>query len=100
MAEETKKTKEIIQRTKEFRNIYAIGAFGGWTPYDFRMEVYSEILPGTEDAIMRMSDALIIMTPKATKELHLWLAKNIEEYEKKNGVIEIEEKKPSKDTKM
>ncbi len=78
---------EII-RSPEFRQIYAIGAIGGHSPYDFRIAFYNDspralVEGGKNITVMeRKIEAEIILSPLAAKELANWLSGHIKDYEK------------------
>jgi hypothetical protein len=83
---------EII-RSPEFRQIYAIGAIGGHSPYDFRIAFYNDspkalMEGGKQMTVMeRKIEAEIILSPLAAKELANWLNGHIKDYERLFGEI-------------
>lgn len=78
------KKKTTLIRSPDFKTIYAVGAIGNWTPYDFRINFYSEkVVEDEEDAFL--NDTQVILSPKATKEFALWLLQNIKDYETTYG---------------
>jgi hypothetical protein len=83
---------EII-RSPDFKQIYAIGAIGGHSPYDFRMAFYNDspkamVDSGKQITLMeREIKAEIILSPLAAKELANWLNSHINDYEKLFGEI-------------
>jgi hypothetical protein len=78
------KKKTTLIRSPDFKTIYAVGAIGTWTPYDFRINFYSEkVVEDEEDAFL--NDTQVILSPKATKEFALWLLQNIKDYETTYG---------------
>jgi outer membrane lipoprotein-sorting protein len=83
---------EILKST-DFKQVYAIGAIGGHSPYDFRIAFYNDsprtlIEDGKSMTIMeRKIDTEIILSPLAAKELANWLAEHIKDYEKVFGEI-------------
>lgn len=83
---------EII-RSPEFRQIYAIGAIGGHSPYDFRIAFYNDspramMEGGKQMTVMeRKIEAEIILSPLAAKELANWLSGHIKDYERLFGEI-------------
>lgn len=91
----SKKTKSAKSKMKvsgallNGPQVYAIGAMGSWTPYDFRLGFYSDIIPDPEeeDKKVYVVNAQIMLTPRAVKELSEFLTKQIDEYEKENGII-------------
>ena len=84
-----------VQTTKssDFKQIYAIGAIGGHSPYDFRIAFYNDSPMTTQEegknlTIMdRKIDTEIILSPLAAKELANWLSEHIKDYEKLFGEI-------------
>lgn len=87
MSEEIKNVKaQMVELDEELVQIYLTGAFGGFTPHDFRMIVFNELpkpsdSPGTVDLIKHAKYELI-MSPLTAKELHGWLGEQLKEYEK------------------
>jgi hypothetical protein len=87
-----------IVRSPEFKQVYAIGAIGGHSPYDFRIAFYNDspkalVEGGKQLTVMeRKIEAEIILSPLAAKELANWLIGHIKDYEKIFGEI----KKPGK----
>lgn len=82
-----------ITRSPEFRQIYAIGAIGGHSPYDFRIAFYNDspkaIMEGDRNVTVmeRKIEAEIILSPLAAKELATWLNGHLQDYEKIFGEI-------------
>jgi len=82
-----------ITRSTEFRQIYAIGAIGGHSPYDFRIAFYNDspkalMEGGKQMTVMeRKIEAEIILSPLAAKELANWLNGHIKDYERLFGEI-------------
>jgi outer membrane lipoprotein-sorting protein len=80
-------------KSPDFKQIYAIGAIGGHSPYDFRIAFYNDsprtdIDDGKSVTIMeRKIDTEIILSPLAAKELTKWLSEHIKDYEKLFGEI-------------
>jgi len=80
------KKKTTLIRSPDFKTIYAVGAIGNWTPYDFRINFYSEkVMEDEEESFI--NDSQVILSPKATKEFALWLLQNIKEYESTYGKL-------------
>jgi hypothetical protein len=78
------KKKTSLIRSPDFKTIYAVGAIGTWTPYDFRINFYSEkVVEDEEEAYV--NDTQVILSPKATKEFAFWLLQNVKEYESTYG---------------
>lgn len=78
----------------ESPKIYASGAFGGYTPHDFRIFLYSEtplqqdqLLPPGKLAVMREVQSEIVLSPLAAKELSEWLTDKVKNFEKDFGQI-------------
>ena len=69
--------------------VYSTGALGNWTEYDFRLGFYSDIIPDPQeqDKKVYLVNAQVTMSPIAMKELSEFLTKQLDEYEKKNGII-------------
>lgn len=82
-----------IKRSPEFRQVYAIGAIGGHSPYDFRIAFYNDspkaLVEGGKKmtVVERKIDAEIILSPLAAKELANWLNGHIKDYERLFGEI-------------
>jgi hypothetical protein len=91
-----------ITRSPDFRQIYAIGAIGGHSPYDFRIAFYNDspkalIEGGKKMTVMeRKIESEIILSPLAAKELANWLNNHIKEYEVLFGEIKEVHKQPGK----
>ena len=86
-AKKSEKEEKITSAILVGSQVYAIGAIGDWTPYDFRIGFYSDIQKkedGGKEYILRSQ---VILTPRAAKELSEWLSDNITKYEKENGII-------------
>lgn len=90
-----------ITRSPEFRQIYAIGAIGGHSPYDFRIAFYNDspkaIMEGDKNVTVmeRKIEAEIILSPLAAKELATWLNGHLQDYEKIFGEIKKPGVQPS-----
>ena len=80
-------------KSPDFKQIYAIGAIGGHSPYDFRIAFYNDspkasMEEGKSMTVMeRRIDAEIILSPLAAKELAKWLGEHVNDYEKLFGEI-------------
>jgi len=80
-------------KSPDFKQIYAIGAIGGHSPYDFRIAFYNDSPKGVvEDGksmtvMERRIDTEIILSPLAAKELAKWLGEHVMDYEKLFGEI-------------
>ncbi|MCX6676927.1 MAG: DUF3467 domain-containing protein [Methanothrix sp.] len=85
--------KVEILKSSDFRQVYAIGAIGGHSPYDFRIAYYNDspktvVEDGKSVTVMeRKIDTEIILSPLAAKELANWLVEHIKDYEKVFGEI-------------
>jgi len=78
------KKKTTLLRSPDFKTIYAVGAIGNWTPYDFRINFYSEkVMEDEEEAYV--NNTQVILSPQATKEFALWLMQNVKDYEATYG---------------
>lgn len=97
---ENEKTVQIpVKISENPEQIYMTGAFGGFTPYDFRIMIYNEVMKQKdhvieEGTLVRESKYQLIMSPLTAKELSIWLQKNIEAYEEESGEIKV----PKSDT--
>lgn len=74
--------------------IYATGAFGGYTPFDFRVMLFSEEpleqdVPLSPDQlnVMREVQAELVLSPLAAKQLGEWLLKQVKHFESEFGKI-------------
>jgi hypothetical protein len=80
-------------KSPDFKQIYAIGAIGGHSPYDFRIAFYNDSPKTSQEegksmtVMERKIDAEIILSPLAAKELAKWLAEHVKDYEKLFGEI-------------
>ncbi|MBC7080482.1 MAG: DUF3467 domain-containing protein [Methanothrix sp.] len=87
-----------VTRSPAFRQVYAIGAIGGHSPYDFRISFYNDspraFIEGGKQlsTVERSMEVEVILSPLAAKELAEWLMNHIKEYEKLFGEI----KRPGK----
>jgi outer membrane lipoprotein-sorting protein len=85
--------KVEISKSSDFSQVYAIGAIGGHSPYDFRIAFYNDspktqVEDGKSMTVMeRKIDTEIILSPLAAKELANWLVEHIKDYEKVFGEI-------------
>jgi hypothetical protein len=92
----SRKVKKSItiefMKPESFRQIYAIGAAGGHSPYDFRIGFYNDtpkMFGDTSESrvIQRRVEAEVILSPVAAVELSRWLTQHINEYESVFGPI-------------
>jgi hypothetical protein len=95
-------TIEFI-KPESFKQIYAIGAAGGHSPYDFRIGFYNDTPKMFGDAsesrvIERRVETEIILSPVAALELNRWLTQHINEYESVFGPIGRAIPRPKKET--
>jgi len=79
-------------KPEDFRQIYAIGAAGGHSPYDFRIGFYNDTPKMFGDSsesrvIERRVETEVILSPVAALELNRWLTQHINEYESVFGPI-------------
>lgn len=80
----------------EIPRIYATGAFGGISPVDFKIFLFSEE-PEQQDEIfdprglniMREVKAQISLSPLAAKQIAIWLTKQVDAYEKQISPINM-----------
>jgi len=85
-------SEEII-RSLEFRQVYAIGAIIGHSPYDFRIAFYNDSSKPLikrekhEITMERKIETKIILSPLAAKEMASWLNSHIQDYERLFGEI-------------
>jgi hypothetical protein len=75
-----------------FKQIYAIGAAGGHSPYDFRIGFYNDTPKMFGDVpdsriVERRVETEVILSPVAALELNHWLTQHINEYESVFGPI-------------
>lgn len=94
-------TVEFV-KPESFRQIYAIGAAGGHSPYDFRIGFYNDTPKMFGDAsesrvIERRVETEIILSPVAALELNRWLSQHISEYESVFGPIARAIPRPKKE---
>lgn len=81
-----------FNKSKDFRQVYALGATGGHTPYDFRIAFYNDSPKSFGEGhelkvIERSVETEIILSPSAAKELANWLLSHVSDYEKMFGQI-------------
>jgi hypothetical protein len=82
-----------ITRSPDFKQVYAIGAIGGHSPYDFRIAFYNDspkalVDSGKQMTVMEREIKIeIILSPLAAKELASWLDSHVNDYEKLFGEI-------------
>jgi hypothetical protein len=82
-----------ITSSPDFKQVYAIGAIGGHSPYDFRIAFYNDspkaLMEGGKNVTVmeRKIETEIILSPLAAKELCNWLGEHIKDYEKLFGEI-------------
>ncbi len=80
-------------KSPDFKQVYAIGAIGGHSPYDFRIAFYNDSPKASAEdgknmtVMERKIDTEIILSPLAAKELANWLTEHIKDYEKLFGEI-------------
>jgi len=82
-----------ITRSPDFKQVYAIGAIGGHSPYDFRIAYYNDspkaMVEGEKHVTVmeRKIEMEVILSPLAAKELSNWLSEHVKDYEKIFGEI-------------
>ncbi|HOT07834.1 MAG TPA: DUF3467 domain-containing protein [Methanotrichaceae archaeon] len=92
-----------ITRSSQFRQVYAIGAIGGHSPYDFRISFYNDSPKAFIDGgkqlsvVERTIESEVIMSPLAAKELSEWLNTHIRDYERLFGEIKRPGKPPEQE---
>ena len=92
----TKGTKAVVPsaerdpvfRAPLFQKYYATNVIGGLTEADFRFEVLNEKTL-TDEGWAYVSDALVILNPKAMKKLYLLLEKAVKFHEQTKGAIDV-----------
>lgn len=94
-------TIEFI-KPEDFKQIYAIGAAGGHSPYDFRIGFYNDtpkIFGDSSESqvIERRVETEVILSPVAALELSRWLTQHINEYESVFGPISRAIPRPKKE---
>lgn len=87
-----RKVKIEFYRPDDFKQVYAIGAIGGHSPYDFRIGFYNDSPRAFGDVddshiIERRVETEVILTPLAALELSRWLNQHIQDYENMFGSI-------------
>jgi hypothetical protein len=76
----------MLVKTPDCKTIYAVGAAGGFTPYDFRMQLYNKYIEiGEKQAAEVVAE--LVLSPFALKEFTEWMTKQLGEYERLNGPI-------------
>lgn len=105
MSKEKKKTQKRrkisieMKKAEDFRRVYAIGAIGGHTPWDFRIGFYNDtpkIMKPKQKQNPTMDREImteVILSPMAAKELLLWLGTHVKQYEKQFGPINVRKPK-------
>ena len=96
--------KIILKKSPNFRRVYAVGAFGGHSQWDFRITFFNEAPRYPEEAALplqvteveRIAEVEVILAPVAAKQLANWLNKLIAQYEQAFGEIKVG-KKPSEE---
>lgn len=90
-----KMVKIKVKKAEDFQRIYAIGALGGHTPWDFRIGFYNdvprmeEVAPGSPPVMDREISFEVMLSPTAAKELLLWLGSHVQQFEKQFGPIKL-----------
>ncbi len=96
-----KKLKIEIRKPEDFKQVYAIGALGGHSPYDFRIGFYNDSPKGFDKSsnsqvVQRSIETEVILSPLAALELSHWLEQHIRDYEAMFGPITRVQKQPPK----
>ncbi len=80
------KQAEVI-KTPDFKVTYSLGAFGGFSKYDFKLTFINE--SSTDDSGNRVvvTPVQVVMSHLAAKELAYWLSDRVKEFEDKTGKI-------------
>lgn len=97
MTEEDENEDEIkienIRRPVTFHKIYATNVSGEWTEYDFRIELFNEKMKIEEEVegeeeedFVYISEAMVILTPNAVRELKKVIDKAVKEYDEEKSV--------------
>ena len=87
------RAKVRVEKSPDFKRIYATGTYGMHSPFDFRVGFYredmevSEALTGHEPTIRREILVEVVLSPVAAKLLAEQLRKSVEDYESKYGKI-------------
>jgi hypothetical protein len=89
--------RDPVFRAPLFQKYYATNVLGGLTEADFRFEVLNEKTL-TDEGWSYVSDALIILNPKAMKKLYLLLEKAVKFHEQRKGAIDVSDSPLSKET--
>ena len=88
-----------VEKDEDFKSIYAIGALGGHTPWDFRIGFYNDSPKmgrkesSKKPTMKRNLLAEVMLSPRAAKELLLWLGTHVKQYEKQFGPIKVRKPK-------
>ncbi len=87
-----KKVRIEFYKPEDFKQVYAIGAVGGHSPYDFRIGFYNDRQKTVRDkphsqVIQRRIETEIILPPLAAMELARWLNQHLKDYEAMFGPI-------------
>lgn len=93
-SKEEKENKIPVVIPSDAPRIYATGAFGGYTPQDFRLMFFSEeplqqdaIISSEKISLKREVQTEIILAPLAAKQLVNWLSGQVNSFEKNFGKI-------------
>lgn len=89
-----------MRRSPNFRQIYAVGAFGGHSQWDFRITFFNEVPKYPEEVtgplevteVERVAEVEVILSPVAAKQLANWLNTLIAQYERAFGEIKVDKK--------
>jgi len=86
-----------VEKSPEFKRIYASGTYGMHSPWDFRLGFYREDMEITEETLLgqgpptlkRQVLVEIILPPSAAKALAEQLMRSVQEYEARYGKIPL-----------
>lgn len=97
-----------VSKREGLELFYATGVFGGLSPIDGRMffvadrlELEPGDLPGTQKVkeVNQEIQAEVHMSPATYKSIAMWMMKNVENFEKKFGEIQMGKPEDNKDQK-
>jgi len=82
-----------INFLKGYKEVYASGSVGGYSPAEFKINFYTHVETDEEGKTTLFVPVTVVLTPYAAKELVRWLSGKVKEYEEKHGKIEEEDVK-------
>jgi hypothetical protein len=80
--------RDPVFRAPLFQKYYATNVIGGLTEADFRFEILNEKTL-TDEGWSYVSDALVILNPRAMKKLYILLEKAVKFHERTRGAIDV-----------